>query len=108
MGAATLAVYLLHDPATDTHKIGLSTDPVRRVRQLSTAHSAPLRLVTTFLSAHAAKIENSLHHYYARGRKLGEWFDLTAPELADFEHRCQEFHNWHERRSGGWLLEELL
>ncbi len=102
------SVYLVHDPFTDTHKIGVSTDPVRRVRQLSTAHSWPLRLVTTFPSVYAGKIEISLHRYYDRVRLLGEWFDLSSPELADFQHRCQVFHDWHQRRNSDWGLEDIL
>jgi hypothetical protein len=101
-------VYLIHDPGTDTYKIGISTDPVRRVRQLTTAHSQGLRLLHQYPTRYAAKIERSLHQFHTDTRKLGEWFDLSPTSVREFLMRCRSFEDYYQQQARRFEVDELL
>lgn len=93
-----MEVYLIHDPGRDLHKIGVSTDPVRRLRQLQTGNGQQLTLVERYPTHRAIRVESSLHVFYRVNAVLGEWFDLPAGAVADFLARCAFFDGYHARR----------
>lgn len=67
------------------YKVGVSATPERRVKQLQTASSTPLRLLKTYPVdvKLARKIEQQIHKmlWQRRARHKGEWFDLTEEHL---------------------------
>lgn len=67
-------VYLIGSPDSPVVKIGCSTDPKRRLRNLQSGSPAPLRLLATFEGGYVA--EKELHRRFAGRRVHGEWFDL--------------------------------
>jgi hypothetical protein len=100
-------VYLIHDASRDLHKIGVSTDPVRRLRQLQTGNAQQLALVACFATGRAHRVENSLHVYHRTSAVLGEWFNLPAGAVADFLKRCAFFDDYHARREPGYYHYEV-
>lgn len=70
------------------YKIGVAKNPEKRIRQLQTGNYDPLELITSYQSDNANKIEKSLHRYYSYGKMIGEWFDLSIKEEAEFTKMC--------------------
>lgn len=71
------------------YKIGIAKNPRERIRQLQTGNSDQLKLIETYRSENARKIESTLHAQYSHGRTIGEWFDLSISEEAIFIKRCK-------------------
>lgn len=64
-------------------KIGISTDPVKRLTALQTSHYDKLEIYCTFncdTPQNAATLEFTLHQRYLKHNIRGEWFQLD-PEL---------------------------
>jgi hypothetical protein len=59
-------------------KIGVSTDPSRRVKGLQTSHHRQLQVLATIPGGYEKEAE--LHGIFASTRLAGEWFEDT-PEL---------------------------
>src|SRR5687767_9945153 len=74
-------VYLIHAVDTYRFKIGRSSAPDIRLRQLSTASPVPLRLLGKRRCRDAIGEEQKLHTAFASARKHGEWFELDAHSL---------------------------
>lgn len=74
-------VYFLHNPETDTIKIGYSKNPKRRIRSLQTANSAELE--TLKIVEGDEGYERSLHRQFSHLRIRGEWFRADY-ELWDY------------------------
>src|SRR5690349_9573430 len=55
-------VYAIRRPDTREIKIGMSSDPLQRFRQLQDAHGAPLELLVVIPGAHQG--ERVLHHQF--------------------------------------------
>ena len=76
-------IYILTDG--EYHKIGVSKDPRRRVKQLQTASAGSLSIIKTYNvpSKIARKLEQQLHKMFWQRRKRfnGEWFNLTQQHL---------------------------
>jgi hypothetical protein len=102
-----MEVYLLFDPERDLHKIGVSTDAVRRQRQLQTGNGGLLTLVERYTSTRAARIERSLHRFYQDHQCLGEWFSLPAGEVAGFRARCLFFEQFHQAQDAAHDIEDF-
>ncbi len=86
MGKATADTYALDEGPGFVYvmeraghlKIGLSTDPEKRLRQIQTASPEPIALIATRQFANrltAAAAERLLHKRFARKRHVGEWFN---------------------------------
>lgn len=69
-------IYIIYDPDTNTHKIGYSSNPERRVMELSTGNSSKLSLVYKCECYDARYIERKIHDKYRRYRKNREWFRI--------------------------------
>ena len=81
-------VYLLHDyELSGRYKIGYTNHPSRRFKEFYTATSVKTKVVNVIESDDAASLERDLHRRYAKKRKKGEWFDLSAAEV-------KEIRNW--------------
>jgi len=68
----------------DKFKIGYSSDPERRLKQLQTSNSEKLVLEWSRERADACKLEKHLHRVFGQYRIRGEWFDaktLTVDQI---------------------------
>jgi hypothetical protein len=71
------------------YKIGIAKNPKQRIAQLQTGNSDKLTLIESYLTENASKIESSLHNRYSYVRNVGEWFDLSVAEEANFIEICK-------------------
>jgi hypothetical protein len=83
-------IYLIQSLEEGYYKIGISKNPQRRIKELQTGNSSPLKLVETYQSEHAGQIERTLHRRYSHFHKNGEWFDMSISEEASFVTDCQK------------------
>ena len=71
------------------YKIGIAKNPQKRLSQLQTGNSDELKIIDTYHTRHARKIESILHNYYSYGKQRGEWFILSIEEENRFKHMCE-------------------
>ncbi|MET9690381.1 GIY-YIG nuclease family protein [Streptomyces sp. NPDC006514] len=69
-------VYLLGDAKTMKVKIGIASDPKRRLSEIQTGN--PARLVIFAVFHGNARTERALHKRFATRRLSGEWFDFVG------------------------------
>jgi len=84
------SVYLIQSLEEGYYKIGISIRPNKRIQQLQTGNSSELKLINTFSSEYANKIEKTLHNQFLHLRKEGEWFELSLIEALDFTEKCEK------------------
>jgi len=74
-------LYLMYNDTNKIHKIGISVDPQKRSRALSSSSGLRVTLKAMWkVDLYARDVERSLHHSLKDFRTLGEWFDLTSIE----------------------------
>ncbi len=97
-------IYLINKEFTDEYKIGVSLDPVKRLKTLQTGNSKNLVLIESFLSNFATKVEKHLHkkHFSDQDEK-GEWFILTDKQVKEFLPECEKFE-----KSLSYLMENNI
>jgi predicted GIY-YIG superfamily endonuclease len=83
-------VYLIQSLENSYYKIGISKHPKKRVEQLQTGNASELRLVLTYQSEYANKIEKTLQRRYSHLRREGEWFDMGISHEVSFLKECQQ------------------
>lgn len=66
--------YLVAAEGSPLVKIGIASDPARRLRELQTGQPMDL----TLLWSATGDFERDLHAHFAAYRVRGEWFDLTS------------------------------
>jgi predicted GIY-YIG superfamily endonuclease len=67
-------------------KIGVSSDPSRRLADLATSHYKPLRILYPYecrTREVALLIEDAFHRWYGERRLRNEWFDIKLRELIE-------------------------
>ena len=82
-------LYLLHNPVTDLVKVGITSDLRRRMRDLERAGGVRLVIFAALMSTDrrsVAKWESAIHARYAEQREQGEWFRISGPLLAEWNH----------------------
>ena len=82
-------IYLIQSIENGYYKIGVSKHPKKRVKQLQTGNSSELKLIETYQSEYAHKVERTLQRRYSYLKKEGEWFDLSIKEDVSFLSDCQ-------------------
>jgi hypothetical protein len=83
-------IYLIQSLEDSRYKIGVSKHPQKRILELQTGNSSELKLVETYQSEFAHKIEKILQRRYSYLRKEGEWFDMSIVNEVNFLRECQE------------------
>ncbi len=86
-------IYLIQSLEDGYYKIGVSKHPKKRVKQLQTGNSSELKLVESYQSEHAHKIEKTLQRHHSYLKKEGEWFDLGIKEDVSFLTDCKQIEN---------------
>lgn len=74
------AVYIIRAGTTPWYKIGVATNTRKRLSALQTSNPERLELICTIPASEA--FEHELHHKFRDRRGCGEWFALTADDLA--------------------------
>jgi hypothetical protein len=75
--------YLYVFESCGLHKIGVTDDPGQRLFKLALQAAAAITPVMLFECANAGRVELMLHAAFAAKRRHGEWFELSADDLAD-------------------------
>lgn len=90
-------VYLMHaqilhrtrgwsQASVGPYKIGISKDPVRRVRDLSLVAGITLTLVHVIPATQPRILETALHEHFARTALGHEWFALDDTDVRWVQH----------------------
>lgn len=74
----TKYVYLINQVGTDLYKIGFASDVNKRLFSLQSGNPYRLRLVQTWRSHDADKLEKWFHRECRTYRKCREWFQFTS------------------------------
>ena len=92
--------FIAEEPSVSTPpvrvKIGLvreskkNRDSRDRLLDHQTGNPRSLVLLEAIKTARVSQVENSLHQRYASRRGIGEWFELTKPELTLAIAECHE------------------
>lgn len=86
-------IYVIQQKDTNNYKIGVSSNPDKRLRELQVANAMELILFKTVKVSdkiNAFKIEAILHCYFKRLNQQGEWFLLQENELNEIEPLAQK------------------
>jgi len=83
-------VYLIQSQEDGYYKIGVSTNPKKRLKQLQTGNSSELKFIEVYECDFADKVERTLHRRYTHLRKEGEWFNLSLENEASFKEECKK------------------
>lgn len=86
------SVYLIRGN-NGKYKIGIAKNPEKRLSQLQTGNSDDLKLIETYKSDNARKIETILHNHYMCEKERGEWFNLSITEEVSFIKKCMNIDN---------------
>jgi len=83
-------IYLIQSLENSYYKIGISKHPKKRLSELQTGNSSPLKLVETYQTEFAHQIEKALQRRYSHLRKEGEWFDMSISNEVTFMEECRK------------------
>lgn len=86
-------VYLIQSLEEGYYKIGISKNPKKRLKQLQTGNSSELKLIYSYPSEYANKIEKSLHGLLSHCKKEGEWFELSLIDELSFDVKCKQIES---------------
>jgi len=86
-------IYLIQSQEDGYYKIGISKNPNKRLLTLQTGNSSPLKLINTYQTEFAEKIEGTLHRRYKHLHKEGEWFDLSIEHEVYFIDECKKIED---------------
>lgn len=73
-------IYLVQ--AGGRYKIGKATDVTKRIKSLQTGSAEEIRLIHTIPTQRVELAEKQLHTRFKAKRERGEWFDLSAEDVA--------------------------
>jgi len=82
-------VYLIQSLEDGYYKIGVSKHPNRRLSALQTGNPSELKLIESYESEFAHRIERSLQRRYSYLKKEGEWFDMSITNEVTFLNECK-------------------
>lgn len=81
-------VYFITAHDSGLTKVGFSSDPAKRLKQLQTGHSSKLRISMQIRTKNPRALEARLHLLFRHKRQAGEWFRL---DKEDFNLITREF-----------------
>lgn len=77
-------IYLIHGEGTTWYKIGQSTDPHQRNKQLGTQGPFKHTMLQCIKTDDMDAVEDFLHRHFAHCRVEGEWFLLQEKDIKTF------------------------
>ncbi len=80
-------VYIIENTYLHDTKIGISNRPEKRIKQLQTGSSRPLKIQYTVKFTtrdEATKVEYQLHKKFSKHRLTGEWFDIDYRKVIKY------------------------
>lgn len=83
-------IYLIQSLEDGYYKIGVSKHPSKRINELQTGNSSPLKLIETYQSEYANEVEKALHRNNTSKKKEGEWFDMSITDEVNFKMICEK------------------
>ena len=91
-------VYLLGDWGRENFfKIGVTKGTIeRRIKKLQTGNATEIFLCSYFQTKHPFLLEKELHTKFASKRAIGEWFELSNEEAANFRSICEEMEEMNK------------
>jgi hypothetical protein len=81
----TTFIYVMKIDNTELYKIGVSSEPSKRLSVIQTGSPFKVDLVNTYKVSNAYKLEKELHDLFKEKRKKGEWFELSNYNLREIE-----------------------
>lgn len=82
-------VYLIQSLEDGYYKIGVSKHPKKRIKELQTGNSSALKLIESYQTEYAHRIEKTLQRRYSYLKKEGEWFDMSISNEVSFINECK-------------------
>jgi hypothetical protein len=86
-------IYLIQQAGSDLYKIGISKHTKKRLKEHQTGNGNPLQIITNVECKFPYKVETSLHNLWSFKHTIGEWFELTNEDVANFETYCRTIDN---------------
>ena len=78
-------IYIIKNLDSNNLKVGVGSDPLKRLKQLQTGSDSELSLVyTSFLCSNAFNLENDIHNYFKEFHVRGEWFKVSEKEVISY------------------------
>lgn len=78
-------VYIIRDSYKEHIKVGIASDPHKRLSQLQTGNSTSLELeYVSYVCSNASEIEAEIHKHFKEQHILGEWFAVDSSEVIEF------------------------
>jgi len=74
-------------------KIGVSTNPQDRLKDINVSNSDDVHLRSVFNVNHPREVESELHRRFADKNKSGEWFELSESIITDLESELQNIQS---------------
>jgi pantoate kinase len=79
-------IYLFRNPINGLYKIGIAIDPIDRLRAIKNSSGNQKIEILAALQINeilsTPQIERFIHAFFNDQRRVGEWFDLKADDLA--------------------------
>lgn len=76
-------IYVLYNPKTRLHKIGMTVNPSRRIAEITREKQSPIATRLLVRVPNMQEVERRLHMRYALKLREGrEWFALTFADIA--------------------------
>lgn len=89
------SVYLISSEDIEgnvVYKIGISSNPEKRLKQLQTGNSNILKIIKIFKTNYASKVEAYIHKLYCENNVLNEWFVLGNDDIDGFLGLCEKIN----------------
>lgn len=86
-------IYLVKQTDADLYKIGVSSEPEKRLKSLQTANGALLELINKVSVDFGYKVEKAIHNHFRSKKTMGEWFILTEEDVSNFSTLCEAKEN---------------
>lgn len=74
----------------DQYKIGVSTQPKRRLKELQTGNSEIIEIVEEYETDKPYMIEKILHNRFSIYKEHNEWFNLSLKDEVEFVETCKK------------------
>jgi predicted GIY-YIG superfamily endonuclease len=82
-------VYLIKSKESQHYKIGISTNPHKRILQLETGNSEQLQIIHIYRTFNYNSIEKALHNRFLYLKINREWFKFDVEIELNFLNYCK-------------------